>query len=327
MRKAEVRAHAVRQHQVKAHEDAGRERLVPPLGLVGTPANLLGLQRTIGNRAVGLLFHAQSSETVPTADVTVSRDAAGPRPADIAHQQVHDTLWNEGVHVTTSVVDWQSLSVRLGTATDKLGVTGAPVGVKAPQYQLIPSSDGATEYFIAKAQNAEEGTHDSFYLAPQERRTHQDPLGWDDRPTGRGKGRVYIEVTPAISSLARDGEQEHCDDYAHAYKVSLGALDSLIDDEIDGKKVAGPERDTALKRARRLVDMTMEAANLGWMGWKQSGWLAGYQALARKTADRDTNGWHTFTKILERAGDDDIVRVTAGSTAINKHPSPELITP
>jgi hypothetical protein len=332
-----------RQHKARPQNvsDLTAQRLRHSPGLVDY---ILHLQRTIGNQAVGRLLReyaappagsaSRGSIDPPQAPNRVYQGMKAPRrvstcpiqrmmqpvpvPVDTAHQRAEPELWEMGANVTPVPLGFTDLTSRLGPVGAKLGVTGYPQGAVAPNYSIEETEDGNTAR-IAVTARAATPNWDSYYLAPSPPTSHGYVIG-------QGKyGVEYLEVPQSIADRAKQGEQEHCDDYSHAYAISLQAVDTVMQ-MLHGRTAATKDGHAARTWARKLVGDTLKENQLGWMGWKAGGWMENYRALNAKSKERDTQGWHDFTSRQQPEGGYVVIRIK-DTTAIGLKPTTDLIKP
>jgi hypothetical protein len=336
-------------------DEQDRQHKARPQNVRGLPAQrrghslrlvdyILHLQRTIGNQAVGRLLREYAAPTAGSGSGASidSPHAPGrghegsevpsrvstcpiqrmmqptPLPVDTAHQRAESELWEMGANVTPVPLDFTDLTGRLGPVGAKLGVTGYPQSAVAPSYSIEEIEDGKTARIAVTARSVAPNW-DSYYLAPSPPTSH----GYE---IGKGKhGVEYLEVPQVISDRAKHGEQEHCDDYSHAYTISLQAVDTVMQ-TLNGRIVATKNAHPARTWAKKLVGDTLNENQLGWMGWKAGGWMENYRALNAKSKERDTQGWHDFTSRQQPEGGYVVIRIK-DTTAIGVKPTTDLIKP
>jgi hypothetical protein len=114
-----------------------------------------------------------------------------------------------------------------------VGVTTEPAGFTVPTF-TIDSQNRSGQWFatLRAGQRATEGNNLSRYLSTGLYRTDLmiNPGGNVSNFLSGGKARrVYIEVSSTTADLNRRAEQEHCDDFLLAYRLTLGAVQIAID--------------------------------------------------------------------------------------------------
>jgi hypothetical protein len=175
-----------------------------------------------------------------------------------------------------------------------LGYTDWPKDYKAPDFDFNTTIRRNTRRasFVdkpsfsrpTKKTNAFEGASKSLFAAPGKYATGDKENGKD----------VFWNLSPATSDLARAAEQEHCDDFAEAYRISLKDADDVVNAHIVGKSF-GPAATS--EQAEKLVRDTI-ASNLAHpqLGSDKSQWASKYFTLCEGTQTRDTSNWHGLGK-------------------------------
>jgi hypothetical protein len=115
---------------------------------------------------------------------------------------------------------------------------------------------------------------------------------------------VFYTITPQISTLIQQGEQEHCDDVTRAFNLTLVPCTTEVN-KFAGQKLPGQTEDECYKAlVAKLgfdpIDCTLE-----------------FTRLAGKTGDRDTQGFHDFDPVVISQ---DCTKIVAGNkkSATNK---------
>jgi hypothetical protein len=96
-------------------------------------------------------------------------------------------------------------------------------------------------------------------------------------------GSSYLgkfNIVPAGEKRIIKAEMEHCTDYKYAFDISLGCYAAVVNDLAKTKKVFPSHEDA--------VDAVTKST-----GQKPDTWTDHYLKLIAKSADRDTNKWHT----------------------------------
>jgi hypothetical protein len=121
---------------------------------------------------------------------------------------------------------------------------------------------------------------------------------------GKKKVPVYMQITPAIEKKAIAGEKEHCDDLQLAFDRTLGPCSAALA-KFDGKTVPGKNDGECYKSL------------VGKLGFDPLDCTGEFIALANKTDERDTKGWHDFDPVRQSV---DCNRIVVGNTpaATNK---------
>jgi hypothetical protein len=170
------------------------------------------------------------------------------------------------------------------------GFTGWPAGYRAPDFDFNTTSNAkalpeAPEWYSQpRARTAAfEGSSASYYIAAGKYNTGLQESGKN----------VYWNFSPTISSLIKTGEQEHCNDFAESYRISLKEADTVMNSFIVGKNF-GPKSAKADAEHMVLSEITARLTHPQ-LGNDKSQWAAKYSMLYGKTKTRDTRGWHTIS--------------------------------
>ena len=89
-----------------------------------------------------------------------------------------------------------------------------------------------------------------------------------------------FNITPEGEQRITEAEMEHCTDYKYAFDISLGCYAAVVNDLAKKKTVFSSDQDAVNEVTKRV-------------GLKPDAWMTHYLALIGKSADRDTNKWHT----------------------------------
>jgi hypothetical protein len=170
------------------------------------------------------------------------------------------------------------------------GFTAWPAGYRAPDFNFNTTSNAkalpeAPEWYSQPQARvaAFEGSSASYYIAAGKYNTGLQEDGKN----------VYWNFGPAISDLIKTGEQEHCNDFAEAYRISLKEADTVMNSFIVGKNF-GPKSAKADAEHLVLSEITTKLTHPQ-LGNDKSQWAAKYSTLYNKSKTRDTRGWHTIT--------------------------------
>jgi hypothetical protein len=175
--------------------------------------------------------------------------------------------------------------ISAGGGAGAAGYTDWPTGYTAPDFDFNTTATGADWFSRPTLKTAaSEGTSGSFYTAAGKHKTAVKEAGKD----------VYWNFSPAISTLVKVGEQEHCDDYAEAYKISLKEAETVIKTNLVGKAF-GPKASQADADSLVLAEITSKLTHAG-LGNDKTKWAGIYNTLFTKTLTRDTSGWHSISK-------------------------------
>jgi len=174
--------------------------------------------------------------------------------------------------------------ISAGGGAGAAGYTEWPAGYAAPDFDFNTTATGAEWFSKPTLKNAaSEGISGSFYTSAGKHKTALKEGGND----------VYWTFSPAISTLIKVGEQEHCDDFAEAYRISLKEADTIVNTNIVGK-VFGPKASKADADGLVLAEITRALSHAG-LGNDKTKWAGIYNTLFTKTLNRDSSGWHSIS--------------------------------
>jgi len=209
-----------------------------------------------------------------------------------------------------------------------LGVSGGLTLTKnaaaftAPRFTTTTThrrSGYRVEHFAAvQRTTSTDATHECFYPAPGQ---HLRP-GMTQRIAGRTVNH-YWDVSPQISTLIRNGEQEHLDDALRAYQLTYQCVENAIN-ALAGRQF-GPANTPAeaTELARRALAQSLPRQ----LGTDAANWARVLGRLLRQTQTRDSNGWHSLDIGPPRTRGNMILHpVTATSrTRIGRVPSSQVV--
>lgn len=181
----------------------------------------------------------------------------------------------------------------------EIGWTYFPTGYRAPNFDFNSKDKGRggkTEWYASPTQTATafEGTGDSYYATAGLHKTAHKEGGKD----------VYWNFSAAMSARDDLAEQEHCNDHAHAYNISLKEAEDVLIAHVIGKDF-GPNATKAEAEQMALKAITDNLTHAA-LGNDKTTWAAKYDTLFRKTGERDTKLWHSFAlggRRTNKAGD------------------------
>lgn len=207
----------------------------------------------------------------------------------------------------TGIVGWTSFP--LGTAKapqfDMGSVSSAPGGMGPPSWSSTPTW----------RQHYYEGDSVCMYL----------DAGRHPTTLTEGGKAVFFQVSAAISTRDGQAEAEHSNDIKQARDISIKEAETVLTDHIIGKPF--PAAGTKAEAEQHVLDrITAKLTNAG-LGNDQTKWAAIYEALYRKTLQRDNKGWHTFSlgaRTTNAAGEVTYA-LANGTTSINTTASNTLI--
>jgi hypothetical protein len=89
-----------------------------------------------------------------------------------------------------------------------------------------------------------------------------------------------FRITPDGEKKIEEMEMEHCNDFKHAFDISVGCYAAIVND-LAQRKTKFPSEEAAVEAVTRSA------------GRKPDTWMARYLELLLKTRERDTKNWHT----------------------------------
>jgi hypothetical protein len=292
------------------------------------------LQRTAGNQAVGTYLSRRSASSVLQVD---DEQEAGGADGDFESRAGHGLASPtsvsgsgfgglDGFAALASPSVNSAASIQSGGSAPngmRLGLTTAPTGYKAPQFEFgTVAAMGATAAdpptFTCTPtwkEHVDEGTNVCWYLA----------AGKHKSITPSGGKDVYIRLSAAMSSLDERAEREHADDIKQARDISITEAENVLKDHVIGKTF--PSAATATDAQKHVLDaITANLVHPG-LGNDQTTWAATYDRLFLKTGLRDARSWHTFgvTGPPVVTATEIVHTVAAGSTSIGAKSSADLI--
>jgi hypothetical protein len=240
---------------------------------------------------------------------------AEPRPISMA--ALRGIAQGNGVQISGPPVGKSLAAIWAGGGASTAGYTDWPTGYSAPDFEFnatLTGTDWNAKPTLKTAAN--EGTSGSFYTSAGTHKTGTQEGGKD----------LYWKYTAAISNLVKVGEQEHCDDYAEAYKISLKEAETIISTKLAGKTF-GPKPSKV--EAEKLVTDEI-TANLTHAGLRndKTKWASIYRTLYQKTLSRDTSGWHSISlgaRTVDAVTGDITYEVVKGTSQIGTHASNTII--
>lgn len=278
----------MRQRAVQRAED--KPEWVTPSAPARPPASaLMRLQQTAGNRAVAQLLQSGGN---------LVHTLAEPSPA--------------------SFDDIQAMRPGSSFVT---GATSMPDGsFKAPRFDMgATSAGGADPAGLSWAcrptwiQHYDEGNSECVYLEPGRHRTSREENG---KP-------VFIHVSRDVSKRIQQGEAEHAGDIKRARDLSIREAENVLAKHVIGKTFTAPTREEA---EQQVLDRILGRLTHPELGNDQSTWGDTYRKLYEKTAERDTNGWHTFTQAFPKHEDGAVTYEVVDRTKIGANPPRTFIS-
>ncbi len=203
-----------------------------------------------------------------------------------------------------------------------LTLTKNAVAFTAPRFQTSTTTerDGyqRRHYATVDRTTSRDATHDCFYPGPGD---HLRP-GMTQR-IGTRTYNHYWRITPQISNLIRQGEQEHLNDALRAYELTYQLVANTINGMAAGR--FGPADSpfaatqmAAAELARRLPSQ---------LGTDAASWARVLNRLLPQTRTRDTNGWHALDIQRPQTIGNRIIHSVAATptTRIDRVPSSQVV--
>jgi hypothetical protein len=258
----------------------------------------------------------------PSATISSGPSAAAEPPQPITLGMLRHVANRGGPWVTGPPVGKDLATISAGGGAGAAGYTDWPSGFKAPDFDFNTAtgagagSRSGLNWTASPTQKiaASEGTSGSFYTSAGKQKTAQKEGGKD----------VYWNFSAPVSSIVKDGEQEHCDDFAEAYKISLQEAEAVLKANVVGKAF-GPAASAsdAEKLVLKAIDDNLTHKALG---SDKTKWSATYTTLYQKTLTRDTSAWHTMsTGARTESAADVTYEIVKGSSQIGSHSSASII--
>lgn len=248
-------------------------------------------------------------------------------------------------------------------ALGAIGYTTDPVNADPPEYKMEYTATQQSSVFawLTVMRRGYQGENTSLYLQAGIYETNFSFSTEDFYQAGYPKGpgryamsgclmpyqaglnRVYFVIDQTMANLNRDAEREHCNDHIYALQQTLQRIEAALQ-AIAGKKHGPYPTKNAARQA--VIDAVLNQVPAGQqnLGGNMNAWLQEYQRLCRKSADRDTNDYHTFglhpinpaialpagniTYLTgaQRGNDQQVfLKVTQGQTQINQHQTNAII--
>jgi hypothetical protein len=232
----------------------------------------------LSSKKSGLRHHRSKS-------ARLSVGGSSSKPSSWAALQ--DMPKKHGAFISGPPVGKSLADVAAGGGAGAAGYTDWPSGYKAPAFEFNATQTG-TDWFARPTLKtaAAEGTSKSLFTSAGKHKTSDQEGGKD----------VYWNFSAAISTLVETGEQEHCDDFAEAYKISLKEAEGVISTNLVGKAF-GPKPTKAEAEGLVLAEITSKLTHAG-LGNDQTKWAGKYSTLFYKSLERDKDppGWHSIVK-------------------------------
>lgn len=215
----------------------------------------------------------------------------------------------------------RSGSARLG-ATGGLTLIKNAAAFTAPSFVTQNSAvrQGSTVQHFAQVQrtSSADATHESFYPGPGD---HIRP-GMTQR-IGNQTFTHYWRISPQVSELIRQGEEEHLADALRAYQLTY----KLIADTINAMvgRSFGPARTPA--EAQTLAEAELTRRLPTQLGTDPRNWVRVLDRLLGQSQERDRSGWHTISTDPPLTVGDRIIHPVAmmSSARIGQAPSSQVV--
>lgn len=96
---------------------------------------------------------------------------------------------------------------------------------------------------------------------------------------------IYMEITPAISTLAQQGEQEHCDDLTISFNQTLLPCSTALN-KFAGQKIPGKSDADCFQALKAKLGFDPDQCTLEFVD------------LTKKDDERDSKGFHDFDPVV-----------------------------
>jgi hypothetical protein len=237
-----------------------------------------------------------AARKAPRAAGSASRSGASSArtaPKALSWSAIQAMPLDRGVMISGPPVSTTLSSIWAGATKGAAGFTDWPAGYKAPDFDFnttIRRNTSRPTYLNTnntssptKKTAAFEGASRSLFTAPGKYATGDKENGKD----------VFWNFSQQISDLVKVGEQEHCDDFAEAYRISLKEADDVLNANIYGKTFGpSPTPEKAEKLVRDTIASKLTHPQLG---SDKAQWATKYYDLFNKTSTRDTSAWHSIS--------------------------------
>lgn len=174
-----------------------------------------------------------------------------------------------------------------------LGVSGGLTLIKSAAAFTAPSfvtrndhrriGNRVEHYACVERTSAQDATHESYYPAPGD---HLRP-GMTQQIGGRTYNHHW-RISPQVSQLIRQGEQEHLDDASRAYELTYKRIENEIN-ALAGQRF-GPASTPG--QAALLAEQSLSARLPRELGTDPAQWVRVLDRLLTLSRTRDANGWH-----------------------------------
>ncbi len=214
------------------------------------------------------------------------------------------------------------------SGSSSLGTTGGLTLVKSAAAFTIPSfatravpvrTDGRVQHFAEVMRTAAgDATHESFYPGPGD---HLRP-GMTQR-IGHRVYQHYWSISPAVSALIRQGEEEHLADAQRAFDITYKLIADAIN-ALAGQRF-GPS--TTPAAATALAEAELARRLPSQLGTGPGDWVKALDRLLLQTRERDRRGWHGITTDPPATHGHRILHpvVTMGTTRVGSVPSSQVV--
>jgi hypothetical protein len=293
-----------------------------------------GEKAVLQNRSVSLHTYlpvlarqdAPSTEELPEQIVTAQAETEKPRSTwgwgAPESTSIYEDCQSQGQSRDTFLASYLSMKGVPSKADDALGVTGYDKSTVLPPINTKTVVENNKTYYKLQPTHAEMPKIASFFTAAGE---FQEGQMGKQYVLNNCKIRDYPikwKITTDGAEKIKEGEEEHCNDIRHAFRITLALYASTINN---------------VAAAERLYSSKSQAEQdaLNQVGIPQSQWMNEFEKYIKRSEKRDDKKWHTpkFLKIAaHRQTPDDNgcshfqFNITANAvTEIGKHSSIEVI--
>ena len=133
----------------------------------------------------------------------------------------------------------------------------------------------------------------------------------------------YWDISPQISTLIRNGEQEHLDDALRAYQLTYQCVETAVNSLV-GRQF-GPANTPA--EATELARQALAQILPRQLGTDPANWVRMLARLLTRTQARDSSGWHALDIGPPRTRGNMILHpvTTTTRTRIGRVPSAQVV--
>lgn len=269
---------------------------------------------------------ADKPQEVPNQVITAEPEADKPRQTwgwgAPESTSIYRDCNSEGLSRDKFLEKYRAIKGVPPKAEDALGVTGYDKSTVLPSVTTYTVQENNKTYYKLQPTHAEMPQIASFFTTAGEFQEGQMGKQYGLNHCKIRDYPIKWVITPEGAQKIKEGEEEHCQDIRHAFRITLAIYASVINN---------------VAAAERLYSTQAQAEQdaLSQVGVPQSQWMSEFEKLIKRSEKRDTQGWHkpVFQKTAaHRQTPDDNgcshfqFNITAGTLPeIGKHSSIEVI--